>query len=106
LRGSAARATARKAPRRRFCSTERRGNSRLPSGTRTTPSSTTRSGESPTKSTVLPSSVARTLPAVGRIWPMMLRIKVVLPLPLVPSSTTVSPAGTRRETPSSTRTAP
>ena len=37
---------------------------------------------------------------------MMLRISVVLPLPLVPSSTTVSPGRTLSETSSSTRTAP
>ena len=53
-----------------------------------------------------PSSTARTVPALGRTWPMMLRISVVLPLPLVPSSTTVSPAGTVSVTSSSTRTAP
>src|SRR5487761_2769138 len=45
-------------------------------------------------------------PAVGRTWPMMHLIRVLLPLPLVPSRTTVSPPGTLMLTPESTRTSP
>jgi hypothetical protein len=45
-------------------------------------------------------------PAVGRTIPMMALSKVVLPLPLVPSRATVSPAATTSETPCSARTAP
>src|SRR5262249_10603399 len=47
-----------------------------------------------------------TLPALGRTMPMMHFISVLLPLPLVPSSTTVSPEPTSSDTSSSTRTAP
>ena len=43
---------------------------------------------------------------VGRTSPMMLFIRVDLPLPLVPSSTTVSPPPMRIDTSSRTRTAP
>ncbi len=43
---------------------------------------------------------------VGRTIPMMHFISVDLPLPLVPSSTTVSPAFTSSVTSSSTRTEP
>ena len=45
-------------------------------------------------------------PALGRTMPMMHFISVILPLPLVPSSTTVSPDLALSETSSSTRTAP
>ena len=43
---------------------------------------------------------------VGRTSPITHFIRVLLPLPLVPSSTTVSPAPTLIETSSITRTAP
>ena len=46
------------------------------------------------------------LPADGCTMPMMDFIRVDLPLPLVPSSATVSPAPTCSDTSSSTRTAP
>ena len=44
-------------------------------------------------------------PALGRTSPMMHFMSVLLPLPLVPSSTTVSPAPTLTDTSSITRTA-
>ena len=46
------------------------------------------------------------LPALGRTIPMTHFIKVLLPLPLVPSSTTVSACDTPSEMSSSTRTEP
>jgi hypothetical protein len=45
-------------------------------------------------------------PVCGRTMPMMHLISVLLPLPLVPSITTVSPARTSMLMFSSTRTAP
>ena len=54
----------------------------------------------------MPSISATMLPALGRTMPMMHFISVDLPLPLVPSSTTVSPPPTLNETSSMTRTAP
>ena len=45
------------------------------------------------------------VPEVGRTMPMIDFIRVDLPLPLVPSSATVSPAPTFSDTSSSTRTA-
>src|SRR5471032_435483 len=106
LRWRAARALGRKAPSCRFSITLCLGNSRRPSGTKAMPRSTISSVERPTSSCVLPSMVAVMVPAVGRTIPMMHFIRVDLPLPLVPSSATVSPAPTLSDTPSSTRTAP
>ena len=45
-------------------------------------------------------------PAEGATIPMMQLMSVDLPLPLVPSSTTVSPESTETDTPCSTRTEP
>ena len=53
-----------------------------------------------------PSISATTVPALGRTSPMMHFMIVLLPLPLVPSSTTVSAGATLIETSSITRTAP
>src|SRR6266404_2226571 len=86
-----ARALGRNAPRRRFSSTVRRGNSRRPSGTNAMPRSTISSVARPIRSWRSPSISAVTVPALGRTMPMMLFMSVLLPLPLVPSSTTVSP---------------
>ena len=47
-----------------------------------------------------------TEPRVGRTMPMTHFISVLLPLPLVPSSATVSPFFTESETPCRARTAP
>ena len=60
----------------------------------------------PTSSWRSPSSSAVMLPAVGRTMPMTHFITVLLPLPLVPSSATVSPEATDSDTPCSTRTEP
>ena len=60
----------------------------------------------PTRSCFSPSISATMRPALGRTMPMMHFISVLLPLPLVPSSATVSPAFTVIETSSITRTAP
>ncbi len=60
----------------------------------------------PTRSWVSPSMSAVMRPFCGRTMPIMHFISVDLPLPLVPSSTTVSPPATRIDTSSSTRTAP
>ena len=54
----------------------------------------------------VPSIVAVILPADGRTMPMMDFIRVDLPLPLVPSSATVSPSPTRSDTSCRMRTAP
>ena len=53
-----------------------------------------------------PSISATMRPALGRTMPMMHFMSVLLPLPLVPSSTTISPAPTLSDTFSRTRTAP
>ena len=58
------------------------------------------------RSCCTPSIAAMIRPERGRTMPMMHFISVLLPLPLVPSSTTVSPALTSSVTSSSTRTAP
>src|ERR1035437_6178727 len=50
--------------------------------------------------------VATMRPAVGRTCPMMHLISVLLPLPLVPRRTTVSPPRTFMLMPESTRTSP
>jgi len=55
---------------------------------------------------MMPSISAVMRPALGGTMPMMHFISVLLPLPLVPSSTTVSPALIVIDTRSSTRTAP
>ena len=60
----------------------------------------------PTRSCFSPSISATMRPAAGRTMPMTHFISVLLPLPLVPSSATVSPALTVIETSSITRTAP
>src|ERR1700723_2570033 len=70
------------------------------------PRSTISSVLRPTKSMVSPSISATMLPELGRSIPMMHFIKVLLPLPLVPSSATVSPAATDSDTLSITRTRP
>jgi hypothetical protein len=57
------------------------------------------------RSTRVPSSRAH-LAGLGLTMPMMHLISVLLPLPLVPSSATVSPSRTSIDTPCSTRTAP
>ena len=101
-----ARAVARNAPSSKFSSTVSLGNSRRPSGTSAMPRSTISSVERPTRSCFVPSISTVTVPALGRTMPMMHFMSVLLPLPLVPSSTTVSPAFTVSDTSSSTRTAP
>src|SRR5205814_5777274 len=53
-----------------------------------------------------PSDSRRISPGSGATMPMMHLMSVLLPLPLVPSSATVSPSRTSRDTPCSTRTAP
>ena len=90
----------------RFSVTLRRANSRRPSGTKAIPRSTIASVDSANRSCRSPSISANTRPADGRTIPMMHFISVDLPLPLVPSSATVSPAATVTDTSSSTRTAP
>ena len=70
------------------------------------PRSTISSVERPTRSWVTPSISADMRPAHGGTMPMMHFISVLLPLPLVPSSTTVSPASIFIDTRSSTRTDP
>ena len=54
----------------------------------------------------MPSTTAVMRPALAGTMPMMHFMSVLLPLPLVPSSVTVSPSATASEMPSSTRTAP
>ena len=81
-------------------------NSRRPSGTSAMPRSTICSVASPTRSCFSPSISATMRPARGRTMPITHFIRVDLPLPLVPSSTTVSPELTLSDTSSSTRTAP
>ena len=90
----------------RFSSTVNFGNSRRPSGTSAMPRSTICSVFIPTRSCFSPSISATMRPAAGRRMPMMHFISVLLPLPLVPSRVTVSPAFTVIETSSITRTAP
>src|SRR4051812_7080401 len=70
------------------------------------PRSTIASVLSPTRLCDRPSICATMVPALGRTMPMMQRISVLLPLPLVPSSATVSDARTSSDTSSRTRTAP
>src|SRR5215470_16975419 len=106
LRRIRSRASGRKAPSIRFSSTVSLGNRRRPSGTSAMPSSTIASVSSPTSSCRSPSISAMMLPALGFTMPTMHLSSVLLPLPLVPSSATVSPDGTSSETPSSARTAP
>jgi len=101
-----ARANGRNAPSSRFSSTESLGNKRRPSGTRLIPRSTIASVVRPTRSTRSPSISATIEPVVGGRIPITHFIRVLLPLPLVPSNTTVSPGATLSETSSSTRTAP
>jgi len=101
-----ARALGRKAPSSRFSSTVSLGNSRRPSGTRAMPRSTIASVGMPTTSCLSPSISTTMRPAVGRTMPITHFISVLLPLPLVPSSATVSPELTAIVTSSSTRTAP
>jgi len=105
-RRTARRAAGREAPSSRFSSTVSLGNSRRPSGTSAMPRSAICSVARPTRSWWTPSISATIDPALGRTIPMMHFISVDLPLPLVPSSTTVSPAPTLNETSSITRTAP
>ena len=100
------RAALRKAPSIRFSSTVSFGNSRRPSGTSATPRLTISSVDSLVRSCAVPSIVSDMLPRCGRTMPMTHFISVLLPLPLVPSSATVSPASTWSETPCSALTAP
>ena len=58
------------------------------------------------RSCATPSMVSDMLPRVGRTRPATHFISVLLPLPLVPSNATVSPASTWSETPRSALTAP
>ena len=62
--------------------------------------------ERPTRSYCSPSISATMLPEDGRTIPITHFISVLLPLPLVPSSTTVSAFDTDSEMPSSARTEP
>src|SRR5215470_19103534 len=101
-----ARALARKAPSRRFSSTVSRGNNRRPSGTSAMPRSTISSVARPIRLCRSPSISATITPASGRTMPITLFMSVLFPLPLVPSSTTVSPPPTLMDTSSNTRTAP
>ena len=70
------------------------------------PSSTISSVASPISSCRVPSMSATMLPADGRTMPITHFSSVLLPLPLVPSSVTVSPAATVSDTSCSMRTAP
>ena len=58
------------------------------------------------KSCVTPSTSKITVPREGRTTPITHFISVLLPLPLVPSSATVSPCSIAIEMPCSARTAP
>src|SRR5256885_4850191 len=102
----ALRAALRKAPSIRFSTTVSLGNSRRPSGTSATPRSTIASAESLVRSCAVPSTVSDIRPRSGRTRPVTHFISVLLPLPLVPSSATVSPASTWSVTPRSALTAP
>src|SRR6266705_2229575 len=102
----ALRAVGRKAPSSKFSSTVSLGKRRRPSGTSVMPRSTISSVLQPTRSCRSPSISATMPPELGRTMPMMHFLKVLLPLPLVPSSTTVSACDTESEMSSSTRTAP
>src|ERR1700730_15839107 len=106
LRSILRRAALRKAPSIRFSNTVSLGNSRRPSGTSATPRSTIASGDSLVKSCALPSIVSDTLPRCGRTRPATHFINLLLPLPLVPSNATVSPASTWSVPPPSALTAP
>src|SRR2546421_8278871 len=106
LRLMALRAALRKAPSVRFSATVSLGNSRRPSGTSATPRSTIASGDSLVRSCAVPSTVSDMRPRSGRTRPVTHFISVLLPLPLVPSSATVSPASTWSVTPRSALTAP
>src|SRR5947207_2468454 len=102
----ALRAALRKAPSVRFSATVSLGNSRRPSGTSATPRSTIASGDSLVRSCAVPSMVSDMRPRSGRTRPVTHFISVLLPLPLVPSNATVSPASTSSVTPRSALTAP
>ena len=71
-----------------------------------TPRSTMASGDNFARSCAVPSIVSRIDPRCGRTRPATHFISVLLPLPLVPSSATVSPDSTLSETPRSALTAP
>src|SRR4030095_7674183 len=70
------------------------------------PRSTISSVLRPTRLCVRPSICATIVPALGRTMPMMHFMSVLLPLPLVPSSATVSASFTLSEMPCSTCTEP
>src|SRR6266478_7675904 len=106
LRPISGRAALRKAPSRRFSSTLSLGNRRRPSGTMATPRLTISSVDRRVRSWLFPSRSRLTEPRVGRTMPMMHFMSVLLPLPLVPSSATVSPWRIPMETPCSACTAP
>src|SRR5262249_20344953 len=86
-------ASERYAPTRRFSRTVISGNGRSPCGMCTTPAATICSVGSRVMS--IPSNSTR--PAPGRISPEIARRRVVLPCPLGPSTTTVSPSPTRSD---------
>ena len=73
-----------------------------PSGTWPTPAVTMASGAARVMSR--PSKTTR--PALGRTSPEIARSVVLLPLPLAPSSVTISPAATVSDTPSRARRLP
>ena len=101
------RAVGRNAPSSRFSSTVSFGNSRRPSGTSAMPRSTISSVvRADQVCACARRSRATIVPALGRTMPMMHFISVLLPLPLVPSSATVSDGRTSSVTSSSTRTEP
>src|SRR4051812_37549652 len=106
LRLISVRASGRNAPSSRFSSTVSLGKSRRPSGTMATPRLTISSVDSFVRSCCWFSIVRKTEPFVGRTMPMMHFMSVLLPLPFVPRSATVSPVVTSTETPCSARTAP
>ena len=88
------------APSTRFSCTVRSANTPRSSGTSAIPASTISCGgrwvmSFPSISTVPPSA--------ARIWPAIARRKVLLPAPLAPSITTISPADTLTDTFSTAR---
>ncbi len=101
-----ARAAGRNAPSSRFSSTVSLGKRRRPSGTMATPRFTICSVLRRVRSCSAPSSASTMLPCVGRTMPITHFISVLLPLPLVPSSATVSVSWMSSVTPCSARTAP
>ena len=79
----------------RFSRTERFGKMRRPSGTTAIPARPIRSGGC--ASIALPRK--RMLPRMARVSPRIERTVVVLPMPLRPSSVTISPCSMHRSMP-------